>query len=92
MTPEFDSHFVLIFRVISHDLTLKFIRLIIHCVNKTRYELFGVSSQLKASSLQCYNSPFKATRLSIFALHSSKISVATMRISLQSLIMSSLVV
>jgi hypothetical protein len=38
------------------------------------------------------NLPFRATRLSIFTLHSSKISAATTRISFQSLIMSSLVV
>lgn len=36
--------------------------------------------------------PLRGTRLSIFALHSSKISLATARISFQSLIMSSLVV
>lgn len=38
------------------------------------------------------NLPLSGTRLSIFTLHSSKISLATARISFQSLIMSSLVV
>lgn len=53
------------------------------------------ASMIKATfslSQRVCNSPLSGTRLSIFTLHSSKISLATARISFQSLIMSSLVV